>query len=220
MSLRNTWKEADNLDTELGNIIPFSFDKTLGFLTSSPTEVGTGMKASIMLNLPGLTLANQISTVIKGINKLGLNVNGLYDENSSYIGNLYQISNQSTLGEIEEQIIERIENIVYQIVIHEKNARLNLLENKKEYLLNCIGRAYGTMRYSYIISEKEALNYLSILRMGIDLKMFSNLDFNILNDLLISVQNAHLQKITGINLNSSELDILRADIIRNKLQAQ
>ena len=217
-SLRDIWKEINDFDNKLSRILPYSFDKTLGYKTSSPLEVGTGMKASVMLNLPGLYLSKQIDAVIKGINKLGLTVNGFHGENSSYIGNLYQITNQSTLGELEEQIIERIENIANQIVIHEKNARLNLLEKKKEYLLNCIGRAYGILRYSYILTAKEALDYLSILRMGVDLKIFTSIDFNILNDLLINIQNAHLQKFTGFNFNYAELDTLRADVVRNKLQ--
>jgi protein arginine kinase len=218
MSLRKAWKEISIFDSELGKNVPFAFDKSLGYLTSSPLEVGTGMKASVMLNLPALTLAKQIDAVIKGLNKLGLSVNGFKKEKSAYIGYLYQISNQSTLGELEEQIIERIENIVNQIVLHEKNARLNLLEKKKEYLLNTIGRAYGILRYSYILTSKEALGYLSILRMGVDLKMFNSIDFKVINDLLISVQNAHLQKYTGMELGYSELDILRADLIRNRLQ--
>ena len=218
MSLRNVWKKISLFDTEIAKDVPVAFDNSLGYLTSSPLEVGTGMKASVMLNLPGLTLAKQIDAVIKGINKLGLSVNGFNKEKSSYIGYLYQISNQSTLGELEEQIIERIENIVNQIVLHEKNARLNLLEKKKEFLLNTIGRAYGTLRYSYILTVKEAFSYLSILRMGIDLKMFNSIDVKVINDLLISVQDAHIRKFTGMNLSYSELDVLRADLIRNRLQ--
>jgi protein arginine kinase len=218
MSLREIWKELSVFDSEISQKVPFAFDNSLGYLTSSPLKVGTGMKASVMLNLPALTLAKQIAAVIKGINKLGLTVNSVQGENSSYIGNLYLISNQSTLGELEEKIIEKIENIVNQIVIHEKNARVDFLENKKEYIFNYIGRAYGILRHSHILTLKESLDYLSILRMGVDLKMFSSVDFKIINDLLISVQNAHLQKYTALKLSYSELDIMRADMVRNKLQ--
>ena len=218
-SLRIIWEKVNSIDNELSRTIPFAFDKTLGYITSSPFEVGTGMKASVMLNLPGLHLSNQIDAVVKGLNKLGLTVKGFYGENSSYVGNLYQISNQSTLGVQEEQIIEKIENIANQIVIYEKNARLSLLENKKNFLFNCIGRAYGTLRYSYILTIKEALDNLSILRMGVDLKMFSSIDYSVLNELIISIQNSHLKKYTGQSLGYAELDVLRADIVRNRLQS-
>ncbi|MCF7791863.1 MAG: hypothetical protein K9L78_01045 [Victivallales bacterium] len=217
-SLREIWKKISNFENKLGRIIPFSFDKTLGYKTSSPLEVGTGMKASVMLNLPGLALANQIESVIKGINKLGLTVNGFYGENSSYIGNLYEITNQSTLGVTEEKIIEKIDDIAHQIVLHEKNARQNLIDKKKEFFLNSIGRAYGILRYSYILTAKEAFDYLSLLRMGVDLKMFNRIDFRNLNHLLISIQNAHLRKYTGINFKNSNLDTIRADLVRNRLQ--
>ena len=121
-------------------------------------------------------------------------------------------------AKLRKYIIEKIENIVNQIVIHEKNARVDFLENKKEYIFNYIGRAYGILRHSHILTLKESLDYLSILRMGVDLKMFSSVDFKIINDLLISVQNAHLQKYTALKLSYSELDIMRADMVRNKLQ--
>ena len=176
------------------------------------------MRASVMLNLPGLALAGYLNAVIRGVSKLGLTVRGLYGEGSECIGNLYQVSNQSTLGESELQIIQRLEKIIQQIINHEKNARLKIQETKQSFLQDYIGRAYGILRYSYILSSKEALNSLSALRMGVDLKMFTSLDIHTINKLFIAIQPAHLQKYSQKELSIAERDILRAKIIREKLQ--
>ena len=216
LSLWSVWEKIDSFDSKLNKLLPFAFDKVLGYLTSCPTNVGTGLRASVMLNLPGLTLSGNIEGVIRGLGKLGLAVRGLFGEGSSATGNLFQISNQSTLGESEIQIIQHLNDIIEQIILHEVNARQNLIEKKREFLLDCVGRAYGILRYSYILSSDEALKSLSILRMGIDMNMFQSIDKNVINDLFIAIQSAHLQKIAGYDLNVEQRDILRAEIIRNK----
>jgi protein arginine kinase len=218
LSLQSIWTVIDKIDNRLSKNISFAYNKTLGYLTSCPTNVGTGMRASVMLNLPGLVLAGHLDAVVRGISKLGIVVRGLYGEGSECVGNLYQVSNQSTLGESEPQIIQRLKNIIQQIINHEKNARLKLLETKQNFLQDHIGRAYGVMRYSYILSSKEALNSLSILRMGVDMKMFTLLDINSINELFISTQPAHLQKYSLKKLTLAERDTLRAKIVREKLQ--
>ena len=218
LSLQNIWTVIDDIDNHLSKNISFAYNKTLGYLTSCPTNVGTGMRASVMLNLPGLTLAGYLNAVVQGVGKLGLAVRGLYGEGSECIGNLYQVSNQSTLGESELQIIQRLKNIIQQVINHEKNARLKLLETKRNFLQDYIGRAYGVLRYSYILSSKEVLNSLSTLRMGVDLKMFTSLDIHTINELFIAIQPAHLQKYSMKELTSAERDILRAKIVREKLQ--
>ena len=218
LSLRKIWTVIENIDNQLSNNISFAYNKTLGYLTSCPTNVGTGMRASVMLNLPGLTLSGYLNSVVQGVSKLGLAVRGLFGEGSECIGNLYQVSNQSTLGETELQIIERLENIIKQIINHEKNTRIKLMETKQNFLQDYIGRAYGFLRYSYILSSKEALNSLSALRMGVDLKMFTLLNIHTINELFIAIQPAHLQKQSLNKLTSTERDILRAKIVREKLQ--
>ena len=218
LSLHKTWTVVDNIDNHLSENISFAYNNTLGYLTSCPTNVGTGMRASVMLNLPGLTLAGYLNAVVRGVSKLGLAVRGLFGEGSECIGNFYQVSNQSTLGETERQIIQRLDNIIQQIINHEKNARLKVLETKQNFLQDYIGRAYGILCYSHILSNKEALNSLSILRMGVDLKMFTSLDNHTINKLFIAIQPAHLQKQSLKELSSIEKDILRAKIVREKLQ--
>lgn len=218
MSLREIWKEISSIENKLGEKLPFAFSPTLGYLTSCLVNVGTGMKASVMLNLPALVLSGLIHSVIQGISKLGLAVTGLYGEGSAALGNLYQISNQSTLGESEEQIISKISNVIQQVANHERNARLKMIETKKHLLFDIIGRAYGILNHSYILSTKEALDSLSVLRMGVTLKMFQSLNMQILNELFMTTQPAHLQKYAGKQLTHSERDILRAEIVKNKLQ--
>ena len=217
LQLGEVWKEIDTMDSLLGQELSFSFSDEIGYLTSCPTNVGTGIRASVMLHLPSLALAEQINGVIQAINKLGLAARGIFGEGTENLGSLYQISNQSTLGETEDQIIEKLESVIKQIISHEKNSRKILLENRREFLLNFVGRAYGILRHSYMISSQEALNSLSALRLGVDMGMFTSVDIHKVNELFLLVQPAHLQKFAAKELEPEERDILRAKIIREKL---
>ncbi|MDD3119736.1 MAG: protein arginine kinase [Victivallales bacterium] len=217
--LKNVWTEIDRIDDIISRHIPYAFDKELGFLTSCPTNVGTGIRASVMLHLPGLVLSNQINAVIQGVSKLGLVVRGIFGEGTKNLGNLYQVSNQSTLGESEMQIIERLNNVIVQIINHEKNARRTLLEGNQAFLLNHVGRAYGMLRHAYILSSSEALDSLSALRLGVDMGMFSAVDIHTVNELFIVINPAHLQKYAGKELDSpSERDVFRATMVRERLK--
>ena len=217
--LNKVWKAIDEFDNSISNQLPFAFDPVLGFLTSCPTNVGTGMRASVMLHLPALALANQVQPLIQGVNKLGLAVRGIFGEGTDNLGNLCQISNQSTLGESEVDIIKRLEMVITQIINHEKNARAKLLETNRDFLLDNIGRAYGALKYAYVISSKEALNSLSMLRLGVDMGVIRTVDIHTVNELFIHVQPAHLQKYAGKELSQKERDRIRATLIRNKLKS-
>ena len=216
--LREVWNDIDHIDNVLGDELNFSFDEKIGYLTSCPTNIGTGMRASVMLHLPGLVLSNQINSVIHGVGKLGLAVRGIFGEGTSNLGSLYQVSNQSTLGETELQIIDRLEAVIKQIISHEKNARQYLLENKQNFLMNHVGRAYGILRHAYTISSEDTLNSLSALRLGVDMGMFSSVEIHTVNELFILVQPSHLQKYAGKELLSEERDIFRASIVRERLR--
>lgn len=218
LQLQEVWEEIDKLETALSNELPFEFDETLGFLTSCPTNLGTAMRASVMLHLPGLVLAKQTGQLIQAVFKLGLAVRGIFGEGSDNLGNLFQVSNQSTLGESEEDIVSRLSGIISQIITHEKNARLKLLEKQRDILLDHIGRSYGILKYSYVISTKEALNSLSMLRLGVDMGIIRSVDIHTVNELFITVQPAHLQKFAGKNIDSEERDRIRASLIREGLQ--
>ena len=214
--LDQAWREANMLDETLSAGLDFAFDRTLGYLTSCPTNLGTGMRASVMLHLPGLVLANRIGAVVYSIAKLQLAVRGVFGEGSDNRGNLFQISNQSTLGKNEQEILDHIGNVITKLIEYEKRAREELLQKDSALLFDLIGRAYGTLRYCYKLSYEEALNSLSLLRLGVDMKMFSSVDIHLVNDLFIKVNPAHLGKISAEP--SADLDAIRADMVRNKLK--
>ncbi|MCK5844671.1 MAG: protein arginine kinase [Victivallales bacterium] len=216
--LSNVWKVIDKIDDALSAKISFAFDRDLGYLTSCPTNVGTGMRASVMLHLPGLVLSGQVGAVINGVNKLGLAVRGIFGEGSDNLGNLCQLSNQSTLGESEKQIIERLRLVVTQIINHEKNARRKLLQDRCDFLRDSVGRAYGILNNAYIMNSKDALNSLSMLRLGVDMKLIRSIDIQTVNELCILAQPAHLQKYAGKELDQEERDVARASLIRERLR--
>lgn len=212
------WEAINNLDSALGSKLQYSFDPHLGFLTSCPTNVGTGMRASVMLHLPGLVLSGQIGAAIQGISKLNLAVRGIFGEGTENLGNLFQISNQSTLGESELQIIERLSAVIRQMIAHEKNARRMLLEKEQYSLMDHVGRSYGLLRHAYKLTSKEAINSLSGIRLGVDLGMFTGVDIATVNELFINTTPAHLQKFAARPLSQSERDVQRAALVRERLK--
>jgi protein arginine kinase len=212
------WEKINKLDSELSTELPYCFDSKIGFLTSCPSNVGTGMRASVMLHLPGLAIAGFSDSLIQGVFKLGMVVRGILGEGSDNLGNLFQVSNQSTLGESENEIIKRLSTLVSQIITHEKNARLKLQESNKNILLDNIGRAYGTLKYSYILSTKDALQSLSMLRLGVDLGVIRSIDIHTVNELFITIQPAHLQKFSDLEMDSEERDQIRARFVRETIQ--
>ena len=219
LQLTAAFNALSEIDTALEESLEFAFDPTLGYLTTCPTNLGTGLRASAMLHLPGLVLSDQIGQVLQAVNKIGLAVRGLYGEGTESLGNLYQISNQSTLGESEETIIRRLERVISQVSNHEQNAREKLLEDDPEMVSDKIGRAYGVLRYAHIIDSKEALNHLSLLRLGGTLGFFSPATVMLCDSLLMDIQPAHLQLHSGRKLSPEERDAIRAEIVRSRLHS-
>jgi protein arginine kinase len=218
LELEKTFQMIDEIDTALEAQLDFAFDEELGYLTACPTNVGTGMRASAMVHLPGLVLGEQINQVVNSVNKIGLAVRGLYGEGTEAMGNLFQVSNQTTLGEKEEQIIGRLHKVIETLIQRETQARETLLATKRTTLMDQIGRAYGILTHAYSISSKEALNLISILRLGIDLGFFPEEGRAIINQLLMDTQPAHLQNLSQQKLAAEERDHLRADIVRERLK--
>jgi protein arginine kinase len=209
----------NRVDSELEKLLDYAFDPTLGYLTACPTNVGTGMRASAMLHLPGLVMSDQINKIVNSVNKIGLAVRGLHGEGTEAMGNLFQVSNQTTLGETEEEIIGRLNRVIEQILEHEQNARALLAQRKAVTLHDQIGRAYGILSHAYSMSSKEALNLLSILKLGVDLGVFPEPCRFPVDELFIETQPAHLQTGAGAQkMSADERDSLRATIIRAKLK--
>jgi protein arginine kinase len=218
LQLRQAWGAIDHLDSELEKKLDYAFDSDLGYLTACPTNLGTGIRVSAMLHLPGLVLGEQINPIIQSVNKLGLAVRGLYGEGTEALGNVFQVSNQMTLGETETTIVERLEKVLAQIIEHEENARQTLLEKKPKVVFNHIGRAYGILANAHSISSKETMNLLSLMRLGVDMGLFPGAERSLVDELFILTQPAHLQKQFSDKLSAEERDLLRADMVRERLK--
>jgi len=218
LQLRQAWAAVDRLDSELEPKLPYAFHSDWGYLTACPTNLGTGVRVSAMLHLPGVVLGEQINPIIQSVNKLGLAVRGLYGEGTEALGNVFQVSNQMTLGEAETAIVERLEKVLSQIIEHEENARAQLLEKKSKLVYNHIGRAYGVLANAHSISSKETMNLLSLLRLGVDLGLFPDMDRAVVDELFVLTQPAHLQKLRSGKLSPEERDLLRADMVRERLK--
>ncbi|HLP76807.1 MAG TPA: protein arginine kinase [Candidatus Paceibacterota bacterium] len=218
LQLRQAWSAIDTVDSELEKKLDYAFNSDLGYLTACPTNIGTGIRVSAMLHLPGLVLAEQINPIIQSVNKLGLAVRGLYGEGTEALGNVFQVSNQMTLGESESAIVERLEKVLAQIIEHEENARATLLEKKPKMVFNHIGRAYGILANAHSISSKETMNLLSLMRLGVDVNLFPGVDRSLVDELFILTQPAHLQKQHAEKLSAEERDLLRADMVRERLK--
>jgi len=219
LNLRSAYELVDRADSKLDSLLPYAFDSKLGYLTACPTNLGTGMRASVMMHLPALVLTEQINPVIKAVGKIGLAVRGLYGEGTEALGNLFQISNQHTLGESEPDIITQIEKVIEGVVRSEQTARAKLLEDHSTMLNDQVGRAFAILRYAHVLTSKEALNLLSMLRLGTDLDLITNCDRSVLDLLLLEIQPAHLQLNAARELSPEERDVTRAEITRTRLHS-
>lgn len=217
LQIRQVWMTIDEVDSSLEKSLDYAFSSTLGYLTACPTNVGTGIRVSAMLHLPGLVLSEQINQIIQAVNKLGFAVRGLYGEGTEALGNVFQVSNQMTLGESENEIVERLNKVLAQLIEHEENARAALMEKKDRMVLNHIGRAYGILANAHSISSKETMNLLSLMRLGLDLGLFPGVQSFLMDELFIVTQPAHLQKSISEKMTAEERDVMRADMMRDRL---
>lgn len=217
LDLHATWDAVNALDSEIGQEVAYAFSPKLGFLTACPTNVGTGLRASVMLHLPGLALMNEIGPIMKGLTKIGLAVRGLGGEGTEATGNMYQISNQMTLGEDEATIIGNLEQIVVEIIEHEKNARARLMEKKELVVRDHVGRAFGILANAHMLSSKEALDLLSGLRLGVDLGIVPRVARRTVDELMLVTQPGHLQRLEARALKPKDRDRVRAEQVRKRL---
>lgn len=207
----------DRIESELEPHLTFAFSSNWGYLTACPTNVGTGMRSSVMLHLPALVMTSQITKVLQAIAKLSLTTRGLFGEGTEARGNFFQISNQISLGRLELELIDNIERVIRQVIEYEQNARNNLLTHNRDLIEDRIWRAYGILKGVRIISSNETIDLLSSMRLGVDMGILKDIDRGIINELFILTQPAHLQKIEGKALTCDKRDVKRAELIRKKL---
>jgi len=217
LNLHETWKIIDMIDDKLSGILQYAFLNTWGYLTACPTNTGTAMRGSVMLHLPALVMTKQINKVLTAIAKLSFASRGFYGEGTQARGNFYQISNQVSLGHSEEDIIQNINGLIRQVIEQEEQARQALILQNKPMLEDKIFRSLVVIKNAHIISSQETIELLSMVRLGMDLGLVKNIDRCTINELLILIQPAHLQKIEGKKLSATARDIRRASLMREKL---
>ncbi|MBM4035474.1 MAG: protein arginine kinase [Planctomycetes bacterium] len=215
--LADTWRTTNALDSAIGERVPYAYSERLGFLTACPTNVGTGMRASVMLHLPALELAKQIEKVFHAVAKINLIVRGLYGEGTQASGNFFQISNQVTLGKAEEEVLQEIQGIIPEIVENERRARHFILGHNRQQLEDRVWRAYGMLLHARTISSSETIALLSNLRLGVHLGIIGQLDIPAVNQLFVQTLPAHLQVLEGRELDPQTRDVARATFIRRCL---
>ena len=216
-ALGEAYESIERLDQEIGSQVPFAFHNEFGFLTSCPTNTGTGMRASVLIHLPGLVLTKEIRKVLDGLQQMGLTHRGLYGEGSEVIGNFFQISNQTTLGRSEAELLDHLIRVVGTVIEKEEEARRVLLRDAGYIIEDKLWRAYGTLRYARSLTFDEAMNYLSGVRLAVGLKLITGLSVYTLNKLLIFSQPAHLAHAEGRALSESEANQARARYVRQAL---
>lgn len=218
--IKEAWDLCNQIDDIFESQLDYAYDEKRGYLTSCPTNVGTGIRASVMMHLPALVLTQQISRILSAISQVGLVVRGLYGEGSEATGNLFQISNQITLGQSEEDIIDNLYSVARQIVEHERAARDKLLSESKIRTLDRVNRSYGILSNAVIIDSKEASQRLSDVRLGVDLGLLKQTNAQALNELMVMTQPGYLQQYAGVALSPDERDLRRAELIRSRLAQQ
>ena len=219
-ALQQAFDALEKLERAIGERLPFSYHNEFGFLTACPTNVGTGLRASVLIHLPGLVLTKEIGKVLAGLQQMGLTYRGLYGEGSEVVGNFFQISNQTTLGSAEDELLDKLLRVVAHVIEREEEARKVLLRDAGYIIEDKLWRAYGTLRYARSLTFDEAMNYLSGVRLAVGLKLITGLSVYTLNKLLIFSQAAHLSYAEGRTLSESDTNLARARYVRTTLEKE
>jgi protein arginine kinase len=217
LSLGTTYEKANRLDNELNPRLEIAFSERFGYLTACPTNLGTGLRISVLIHLPGLVHSKEINKLLESLGKLKHTIRGLYGEGSEVMGNFFQLSNGATLGISEEDIIKSLRDMTTKVIQFERKAREMLFRKARSLLEDKVWRAYGLLRHARSVSTKEALSLISAVRLGVGVGIIEDISVKSLNKLLIYTQPAHLQKLNEESMNAQERDVARADYIRDTI---
>ncbi len=212
------WRLIERVDDELDEHLEYVFSYEWGYLTSCPTNTGTGLRASMLVHIPALVLTKQIDKVIHSITQMGLAVRGFFGEGSDVVGNLFQISNRTALGTSEVDIIETLERVVTQVLEYERKAQDILLRNAKNEIEDKVWRSYGILKYCRKVTWRDVMSFASAVRLGISLGMIKDVSIATLNKILFTTQPAHLQNRFGRRMDPNERDVIRAEVVRKALE--
>lgn len=217
LDLESAWRRIDELDNAIEKRITYGFQDQIGYLTACPTNVGTGLRVSVMVHLPALVITKQIEKVFRSLQKINIAVRGLFGEGSQFSGDFYQISNQITLGKSEVDLVKQVSDIVPRLIDYERKARDFLVNESEQDLQDDVSRALGILCTAKKISSEETMHYLSKVRMGVNLGLIDDIKIPTVNKLFIHTQPAHLQKIRGHKLSTSDRNIQRASYLQQHL---
>ena len=215
--LDTCWKQISRVDDLLEERVNYAFSEQLGYLTACPTNVGTGIRVSVLLHLPALVMTREHQKVFQALQKISLTVRGLYGEGTQAMGDFYQISNQVTLGKSEERLLRDLKDVIPNIIAYERRVRDALVKENRAGLHDKIARAYGTLRSAQAISSEETMDLLSSVRLGVNLGFIDDLSIPVVNELFIQTQPAHLQKLRKTVLDSGDRNAARAAYLRRRL---
>jgi len=218
--IKEAWTLASRIDDIVEEEVIYAFDEKRGYLTSCPTNVGTGIRASVMMHLPALVLSQQINRILSAVTQVGLAVRGLYGEGSEALGNLFQISNQITLGQSENEIIDHLHGVAKQIIEHEKSARTRLMNESRLRIEDRVKRSYGILSYASVMDSKESAQRLSDVRLGVDLGLLDDISPQVMNELIVMTQPGFLQQAFNEKMSPEQRDFRRAELIREQLRGQ
>lgn len=213
LNLQNTLNLSIEIDEKLDELLDFSFSNEYGFLTACPTNVGTGLRASVMLHLPALKMTGNLEKILKIVNSFGMTIRGAYGEESKVRGDIYQISNNQTLGMSEKEIVTNLENITKRVIEQERLARKYLAKNTDE-LEDKVYRSYGILTNARKLTSEECDNLLSDIKLGTDLGIITELNDSKVKELMLYTKPASMQKYLGKQLDANERDAKRREIIK------
>ncbi len=216
--LDGAWELINHLDDEIESKITYAYAEQFGYLTACPTNVGTGMRVSVLVHLPALVITKQVEKFFRSAQKMNLVVRGLYGEGTQAMGDFYQVSNQVTLGKSEKDLIYLVEDVIGKVLEYERMAREVLINEKQNDLFDKVSRAYGMLRSAQQISSEETMHLLSRVRMGVSLGLIGELEIPDINQLFIQTQPAHLQKIHSSELDTDARNIERANYLHDQLK--
>lgn len=218
LDLDGAWSQINEVDDVIESHLTYAFHPDLGYLTGCPTNVGTGLRVSVLVHLPALVITQQIEKVFRSLQRINLVVRGLYGEGTQAMGDFYQVSNQITLGKAESELLSQVADVIPVIIDYERKARDFLVNEKQNDLFDQVSRAYGTLQNAQQISSEETMFLLSRVRMGINLGLIGDLEIPQINQLFIRTQPAHLQKIRQTPLDTDQRNVERANYLHRQLK--
>lgn len=218
-NLEEAYKCAQELDDLIEDNLEYAFDEKLGYITACPTNLGTGLRASVMMHLPVLTMNGEINKIFSGLTQIGMTIRGIYGEGSKAVGNLFQVSNQLTLGLSEEEIINNLKAVAYQIINQENLAREKIMKMHKYKIEDKVNRALGILNSAVVLNSEECLKLLSYVRLGVEMDIIKDVSKKLLNELTISIQPGTIQRIFKSRLTGEMRHLKRAELVKEKLKA-